>query len=292
MTYHFIYNPIAGHGLSKQNWILVKEFLHNIDFKYHVHETQSEGHAETITKYLTSKNQPITIICLGGDGTLSEIVNGIQNFDIVTLGVIPSGSGNDFVTATKIPSDDPINALKFALTAQSRKINFINVNNKRAINVVGFGLDTEVLKFYYKLKVLPNKMRYKLATVIKTLFFKWHYSEIRVDNGKWIPITSLLLSIGNGIAIGGGIKMCPEAAIDDDYLNFTYVNKFPRIKTISYLKKVMKGNILKLRVVTSIKCKKVEIKLPNKTFQHDGIISHGDNLLTVSIAKEKIKFLG
>jgi diacylglycerol kinase (ATP) len=101
-----------------------------------------------------------------------------------------------------------------------------------------------------------------------------------------------LLSIGNGIAIGGGIKMCPEAAIDDDYLNFTYVNKFPRIKTISYLKKVMKGNILKLRVVTSIKCKKVEIKLPNKTFQHDGIISHGDNLLTVSIAKEKIKFLG
>jgi diacylglycerol kinase family enzyme len=121
---------------------------------------------------LTSKNQPITIICLGGDGTLSEIVNGIQNFDIVTLGVIPSGSGNDFVTATKIPSDDPINALKFALTAQSRKINFINVNNKRAINVVGFGLDTEVLKFYYKLKVLPNKMRYKLATVIKTLFFK------------------------------------------------------------------------------------------------------------------------
>jgi diacylglycerol kinase family enzyme len=86
--------------------------------------------------------------------------------------------------------------------------------------------------------------------------------------------------------------MCPNAQIDDDYLNFTYVNKFPRIKTLSYLRKVMKGDILKLRVVTSVKCQKVEIKLPNKTYQCDGIIYHGEDLLTVSIAKEKINFLG
>jgi diacylglycerol kinase family enzyme len=86
--------------------------------------------------------------------------------------------------------------------------------------------------------------------------------------------------------------MCPQAEIDDDYLNFTYVNKFPRIKTISYLKKVMKGNILKLRAVNSVKCKKVEIKIPNRTFQYDGIISHGDEVLKISIAKEKINFLG
>jgi diacylglycerol kinase family enzyme len=86
--------------------------------------------------------------------------------------------------------------------------------------------------------------------------------------------------------------MCPEAEIDDDYLNFTYINKFPRIKTIPYLKKVMKGDVLKLRVVTSVKCKKVKIKLPNKTYQYDGIIAEGDDILKVSIAKEKINFLG
>jgi diacylglycerol kinase family enzyme len=151
---------------------LVKNFLNNINFKFQVHETQSEGHAKVITKYLTSKNEQMTIICLGGDGTLSEIVNGIQNFDNVTLGVIPSGSGNDFVSATKIPVDDPIKALKFALTTQSRKINFMNVNEHRAINITGFGLDTEVLKLYYKMKFLPNRTRYKIATIIKTLFFK------------------------------------------------------------------------------------------------------------------------
>jgi diacylglycerol kinase family enzyme len=101
-----------------------------------------------------------------------------------------------------------------------------------------------------------------------------------------------MLSIGNGVAIGGGIKMCPEAQIDDDYLNFTYITKFPRIKTIRYLMQVMKGNVLKLRVTTSVKCKKVQIKIPNKTFQYDGIISNGDSTLNISIAKEKINFLG
>jgi diacylglycerol kinase family enzyme len=60
-------------------------------------------------------------------------------------------------------------------------------------------------------------MRYKIATIWKTLFFKWHNSEISVDGLQPKSITSLMLSIGNGVAIGGGIKMCPEAQIDDDY---------------------------------------------------------------------------
>jgi diacylglycerol kinase family enzyme len=146
--------------------------LNDINFKYVLHETQGEHHAEIISKTLTSQTEHVTIICIGGDGTLSEIVNGIQNFNNVTLGIIPSGSGNDFALSTNIPIGDPIKALKFLLTTKSRKVNFININNRRAINAVGFGLDTDVLKFYYKLKLFSNNVRYKLATVIKTLFFK------------------------------------------------------------------------------------------------------------------------
>jgi diacylglycerol kinase (ATP) len=101
-----------------------------------------------------------------------------------------------------------------------------------------------------------------------------------------------MLSIGNGTTIGGGIKIHPNAKIDDDYLNFTYVSKFPRIKAIIYLRKVIKGEILKLRVVTSLKTKQVRIKLTNKIYQYDGIIVSGVDLLEISIAEEKINFLG
>jgi diacylglycerol kinase family enzyme len=146
--------------------------LKSIDFAYELHETKSEGHAETIARFLTSKTNPMTIICLGGDGTLAEIVNGISRFENVALACVPCGSGNDFALATKIPLHDPIAAMKFIITSPSRPINFIDINGKRCINVCGFGLDTEVLKLYYKIKFLPNKMRYKIATIIKTLFFK------------------------------------------------------------------------------------------------------------------------
>jgi diacylglycerol kinase family enzyme len=146
--------------------------LKSIDFAYELHETKSEGHAETIARFLTSKTNQITIICLGGDGTLAEIVNGINRFENVSLTCVPCGSGNDFALATKIPLHDPIAAMKFIITSPARPINFININGKRCINVCGFGLDTEVLKFYYKMKFLPNKLRYKIATIVKTLFFK------------------------------------------------------------------------------------------------------------------------
>jgi diacylglycerol kinase family enzyme len=93
-----------------------------------LHETASEGHAEEITRYLTKQIEPITILVIGGDGTLNEVLNGIVNFEIVTIGLIPLGSGNDFAAATKIPLNNPIEAAKFALTTSSKKINFINAN--------------------------------------------------------------------------------------------------------------------------------------------------------------------
>jgi diacylglycerol kinase family enzyme len=136
-----------------------------------VHETQSEGHAKEIVNNLTHDTIEKTIISVGGDGTLCEVINGIDKFTNLTISLIPCGSGNDFVSATRIPTN-PIKAIKFILNQRPRKINYINVNNNRAINVVGFGLDTEVLKFYYKLKIFTPKFRYKFATLVKTLFFK------------------------------------------------------------------------------------------------------------------------
>jgi diacylglycerol kinase family enzyme len=101
-----------------------------------------------------------------------------------------------------------------------------------------------------------------------------------------------MLTVGNGMAIGGGIKMCPLAKIDDDYLDFTCINKFPRIKVIPALKAAMDGKVLKLRFVKSVKCKTIEIKIPNAIYQRDGTIVRGESEMKISLAKEKINFIG
>jgi hypothetical protein len=58
------------------------------------------------------------------------------------------------------------------------------------------------------------------------------------------------------------------------------------------LKAAMDGNVLKLRFVKSIKCKTLEIKIPNQTYQRDGIIVQGESEMKISIAPEKINFIG
>jgi diacylglycerol kinase (ATP) len=102
----------------------------------------------------------------------------------------------------------------------------------------------------------------------------------------------MLLTVGNGQAIGGGIKMCPTAKIDDDMLDFTYIGKFSRFFTITNLIKVLKGKVLDLNFAKSVKCKSVEMKLPNKTYQYDGVLVRNEDTLKITIGKEKINFIG
>jgi diacylglycerol kinase family enzyme len=130
------------------------------------------GHAEQIARKISSIKEDATIISVGGDGTLSEIINGIINFNNITIGCIPCGSGNDFVASTELRDKTHIETLKYILRGVSRKINFMNVNGHRVINVAGFGLDTDVLKKFYKMHMFSPKFRYKVATTIKTLTFR------------------------------------------------------------------------------------------------------------------------
>jgi YegS/Rv2252/BmrU family lipid kinase len=229
MQYHFIYNPTANRGNAKKTWSIIEEYLKQQKVSYTLHETQYIDHARIITQELTkSLQQPLCVVSVGGDGTLSEIVNGIVDFENTYLSIIPCGSGNDFVTATNIPRKDPIETIKFILAGKSRKINYIMANEIRAINVVGFGIDTDVLEDYYKRKHFSADFRYKISTFKCALFIKMHDSEISVDDGPFEKVKTAMLTIGNGQNIGGGICVCPEAKINDDILDFTLVNSFPK----------------------------------------------------------------
>jgi diacylglycerol kinase (ATP) len=167
------------------------------------------------------------------------------------------------------------------------------INDKwRSINVAGFGLDTEVLQKYYQMKHFSQKFRYKYAVFFKTLFFKWHKGTIKIDNQPAFDTVTLLLSVGNGQTVGGGINMCPTATIDDGYLDFTYIERFPRWKTIWALRRVLNGKILQLSFVKNTKCKQVDIQLSSPVFQYDGILVEGERTLSVKISDQKINFIG
>lgn len=93
--YHFIANPNArsGQGLALWEKIKLKLIAEHID--YQIHFTHHRHHATEIAAELTASGDPVTIVVLGGDGSVDEVICGLQNLSLVTLGYIPIGSGND-----------------------------------------------------------------------------------------------------------------------------------------------------------------------------------------------------
>ncbi len=256
--FDFIVNPVAGgkRGKKIKNTLnLIKTYLKEHNVEYKIHFTEYKGHAKEIAKNLT-ENGATDVIVIGGDGTLHEVVNGFTNFDKVNLGLIPCGTGNDFAYALKLPND-PVEVLKLILSGAPKYTDFMQMPTVRGINIIGTGIDVDVLKRYESLKK-KNKFGYTMS-LIKTLF-KFKYTDFTADlDGQPHDYTSFIACIANGSVYGGGIPICPPADPTDGVLNFIAVWSIKKIKIIGAFLKLKRGKILKLKQTEHYPCSHVKI---------------------------------
>ena len=103
VRYEFIVNPQARSGRGKKIWERMETELKRRNIDYHVYITEKNGHAEKIADRLSAPGQRRTIVVMGGDGTVNEVINGLNVSENITLGYIPVGSGNDFARGLGIP---------------------------------------------------------------------------------------------------------------------------------------------------------------------------------------------
>ena len=101
--YEFIVNPQARSGRGRKLWEKIEAELKKRKTDYRVHMTAGKGHAGEIAGALSSSDEKCTIVVMGGDGTINEVLNGIVFSENVTLGYIPIGSSNDFARGMGIP---------------------------------------------------------------------------------------------------------------------------------------------------------------------------------------------
>lgn len=254
----FIVNPTAGgkNGkIIKHTVALIEERLKARGVNYRLHITLYKGHAKILTQSLTTQGAT-DIIVVGGDGTLHEVVNGFSCFDKVNLGLIPCGTGNDFASAVGIPLD-PLRALEIILSQTPKYVDFMQMGEVRGINIIGTGIDVDVLKRYNKLKK-KNKFNYTWC-LIKTLFnFDYVKFKARIDDNEK-DYHAFIACIANGNVYGGGIPICPSATPTDNQLNFVTVKAIPKIKIIGAFIKLKKGKILSYKKTEHFNCSSVEI---------------------------------
>ena len=144
--FHIISNPISGRKKSNHKRMqAIFDFLDENNVEYKLYESQYYKHPTEIAKEITNENESGDIIVIGGDGTFNEVLNGISDFSKWNIGLVPAGSGNDFAKSIGLTTD-LIEDLKIILKKEVKPMDYIKVNDKLCVNVLGTGIDVEVLK--------------------------------------------------------------------------------------------------------------------------------------------------
>lgn len=285
--YHIIVNPQGGKGKSLKALATVEETLKSKNIPYIVHKTEYPGHATEITREL-SKAPDTVILMMGGDGSFNEILNGIEDFDNVTLGILPCGTGNDFVKASGHPANVK-DALDVVLKNNVGHLDYIQLGDRRCLNVLGAGMDVDVLLKYAEMKAFHGKFKYYASLLYTLAHTRWHKLRFTLDDGEPMERTTFMIGIGNGKCIGGGMPICPNGIPDDGKLDVVIVNEMKKGRIPFELPKFLKGKHVKRDYTEEYTARKVKIEvLDDSKFEADGEVFDA-KVIECEVVSNKLK---
>lgn len=236
MEYHIIFNPAAGRGDSRKAEQDLIRLCRQTFRQYHFHRTQQRGEATEIANSL--KDKGAVLIAAGGDGTVHEVVNGMMGSEAV-LGIIPLGSGNDFVKMLNIPHD--LNAsIEIIRRQKIKKVDVGKVNGRYFPNGLGMGFDAIVVMETAKGKFARGFFIY-LFSVFRALRRYRNQSITLHLNGSIETRSIFMINVGNGRVLGGGFRLTPNARIDDGMLDVCIFSALTKREVLRNLPKGISG---------------------------------------------------
>ena len=265
-----ICNPTAGNGRGKKEGIKIDETLRRQGRACRLLLTEYPGHATALAKRAIEDGAEL-VLSVGGDGTAYEVASGLLGSSM-PLGIIPAGTGNDFVKTIGVPMQ-PEKALEHVLSHPAKKTDVGEMNGKMFLNEIGTGFDVSVLDYAAKAKKYCRGLLPYLYGVIKTMFrFRSIPITFSVDDGESVTLDAFVAGAANGGMIGGGIPIAPEATADDGLLDVVIVEKVERKKLISRLIGLMQGKILSFPETHFFRAQSVSFSAPDMRVNVDGEI--------------------
>ena len=251
MKYCFIINPASGKPETKadlENKIREAARLKGLDTT--VMYTEKAGDAGDFIVSFAEKNEgeDIRFYACGGDGTLCEAVNGVMRLadrSRVSLGVVPVGTGNDFVRSFEC--GELFHDIGAQMDAEYMDVDLMKCNDSYAINMINIGFDCQVVvktAIYKKKKFIPSKMAY-ICGLVATLIKKPGVAmSISADGGEEDKRECLLTTFAKGNFCGGGFNSNPEARLVDGRINALVVKNVTRRRFLSLVGSYKKGTHL------------------------------------------------
>jgi YegS/Rv2252/BmrU family lipid kinase len=239
-----IFNPMADRGRSGQRASDLRALLAE-QGSVEWHGTEYPAHATEVAAQAADRGFE-TVVALGGDGTVHEIINGLMRIPPERrprLGIVPIGSGNDFAYAVGVPLD-PQQAVQRLIAGAERPadVALIRDGSGRSeyfCNTAGIGFDGAINIRTRKLKFVTGFLMYLTGT-LQSIALNFDAPHLRVEyDGGTLDQPILMLTVGNGPREGGGFVTTPAAKVDDGLLDFVYIAPVSRLRLLQLLPKVM-----------------------------------------------------
>lgn len=245
---HLFLNPTAGRGRSGKREPRILELLGRPGFPVEVHLSRNVGDLEAQVQQQVNDGARCLVVA-GGDGSVHEATNGIMRADgEAALGVIPTGTGNDFAKAAGVTLDwehaTALLADRIAAKSPPRGIDVGRINDRFFANAAGIGFDAKVTRIARSYHMPIGDLVYLLA-IFHCMVDGIATPHMRITAGKTIwdgPIT--LANIANGPWIGGMFHIAPGALNDDGVFNLLIAAPVSRTKILTLLPKLIKGTHL------------------------------------------------
>ncbi len=257
MIYHFILNPKSGRSPQQKRMEqdIVDACLKR-QLSYHIYYTTRRKNAITYVRSMVKEypDERQRFICVGGDGTINEIANSAPSNPNIEFGVIPNGSGNDFVR--NFTHRRRFGDIDAQIDGEVKSFDLIKCNDDYCVNMVNIGFDCSVVieaDRFRKYKFLSPSISYILGVVIG-FFFKKFGTKMRIifDDGEVIDKSLTLTAIGNGKFCGGGFKSAPKACLADGLLDVCIIDKVSRLSFIQLVGSYKEGTFLEKKSAQKI----------------------------------------
>jgi len=214
------------------------------------------------------------LLAMGGDGTLQALVSAAQNSEAV-LGILPAGGGNDFAAALGLPKD-PVTAAEMILSAQPRSLDLLRARTadgrqRLYVGGGGVGLDADSARYSSgRYKRLPGRVRY-LAAALHALS-KFEPLHVRAEfPGSTLPVVEsqvLLAGVLNTPSYGAGLRLAPQAQIDDGLLTALFVRNLSAAEVLAAIPRLLTRGELPDSYVTRVSATRVRLSCDRECHFH------------------------
>jgi diacylglycerol kinase (ATP) len=285
-----VVNPSSGRGRALELLPQVSGTLRDAGVELEILLSRDFPEAETMTRQAVDSGADVLAV-MGGDGMMHLGLNTCASAraagSAVSLGVIPAGTGNDFVRGMGLDPQDAVAAAAAIGTGRSTLVDLARVNGRYVGAVVATGFDALVNRRANAMPWPKGSLRYPLATVAELRVFAPLRYRLTVD-GATRELDAMLVAVANTSSYGGGMKICPDADARDGLLDVTIVHPVSRLKLVQLLPLMYSGRFVRDACVEQLRAREVVVEGPGLVGFGDGEMI-GAAPLTVSAAAEVLR---